>query len=438
MEIITYPGNKRVWKSLIVSKLNGVSVKEVTDVKMGETNKSSDFTAINPFGQVPTLKIESGKGVFESNSIARYLAREGEKKKSLLGKDHLEASRIDSFLDVIIGLESNGFPWVGKANKAPWAASIPRAAIANFEAQTKKIMSGFDKALDGHKWLVGDDISLADICWFCSSYPLFATVLDAEFRKTIPHAVAHFQKLEEIAEFKAVAGGAVKFPETAPVLVYEEHKEEKAPEVSLTYFPIRGRAESIRILLNATGTKYTECNPKDWPKEKVAGLESGLLPFGQMPLLKWGDFAIVQSNSILRFLGKKLNVFGSTDAEAAMVDQLCEAANDLRELYVRQIYEHKLEEKAKAEHKKWTLSHLANIEAILKRNKTDFIACSKLTIADATWFDVMDNNVRLYSDLLDSLPLLKAWYERFSALPNIKDYIGSDRRPKAVNANSLG
>jgi len=360
-----------------------------------------------------------------------------ERKKNLLGKDHLEASRIDSFLDAVIGLETYGFPWVGKALKAPWAAAFPRLAIANFETQTKKIMTGFNQALDGKKWLVGDDISLADIAWFCSAYPILANVLDAEFRKTIPHAVAHFQKLEGLDEFKAVAGDAVKFPETSPVLVFEETKAAEVPkDVELTYFPIRGRAEPLRLILEATGTKYTENNPKDWSKEKVTGLESGALPFGQLPHLKWGDSSLVQTPSILRFLGKKLHAYGSSEAEATQVDQFVEAAQDLRLVYLRLIYGAKLEEKAKEEHKKTATEQLKNVEAVLKRSKTEYIASNGLSIADATWFDVIDNHVRIYSDILDSYPLLKAWYEKFSALPAVKAYV--DKRPKAVNGNGLG
>jgi glutathione S-transferase len=311
-------------------------------------------------------------------------------------------------------------------------------AIANFETQTKKIMTGFNQALDGKKWFVGDDVSLADIVWFCSSYPLFANVLDAEFRKTIPHAVAHFEKLEGLAEFKAVAGDPVKFPETAPVIVYEETKAAEVPkDLELTYFGIRGRAETLRLFLEATGTKYTEINPKDWAKEKVAGLESGALPFGQLPHLKWGDVSVVQTHAILRFLGKKLNACGSSEAEAAQVDQMVEAAQDLRLPYLRLVYGAKLEDKAKEEHKKVAVDHLKNVEAALKRSKTAYIASKELSIADATWYDVIDNHLRIYSDILDSYPLLKAWYEKFGALPGIKAYV-SDKRHKVVNANQLG
>jgi len=73
----------------------------------------------------------------------------------------------------------------------------------------------------------------------------------------------------------------------------------------------------------------------------------------------------------------------------------------------------------------------------LKRSKTEYIASNGLSIADATWFDVIDSHVRIYSDILDSYPLLKAWYGKFSALPAVKAYV-SDTRHKAVNGNQLG
>lgn len=64
-----------------------------------------------------------------------------------------------------------------------------------------------------------------------------------------------------------------------------------------------GRGEAIRLLLEDNGLDYTEEDALPWDnwinnvKPKMA--------FGQLPCLDDGDFRLVQSNAILRYLGRK-------------------------------------------------------------------------------------------------------------------------------------
>jgi len=75
--------------------------------------------------------------------------------------------------------------------------------------------------LNGKNFLVGDKITIADISWFCTVYGLFASLFSAEFRKEIPHAFSHFQKLAALPEFKAVAGDIPKLPDDEPEIEYK-------------------------------------------------------------------------------------------------------------------------------------------------------------------------------------------------------------------------
>ncbi|XP_031259607.1 elongation factor 1-gamma 2-like isoform X3 [Pistacia vera] len=67
-------GHKSPFKALIVAEYNGVQVKLVDNFKLGVTNKSPEFLKLNPIGKVPVLETPDGL-VFESNAIARYVAR---------------------------------------------------------------------------------------------------------------------------------------------------------------------------------------------------------------------------------------------------------------------------------------------------------------------------------------------------------------------------
>lgn len=75
--------------------------------------------------------------------------------------------------------------------------------------------------------------------------------------------------------------------------------------VVLTYFPMPARAEGIKLALALAGIPYTFKPVQNWPEEKVEGLKTGLLPFGQVPLLQIDGLNIVQSMAILNYISRK-------------------------------------------------------------------------------------------------------------------------------------
>ena len=133
LRIFSYLPNPRIWKATIAARLCGVDVevrgsspKELqswlwdfdahplssselatsADTQTGKVgftgtlHKTAAFMEAHPFGTVPAAFSPDGKtGIFESNSIMRAVARLGEKRFPLYGRDAYEASRIDSFLD---------------------------------------------------------------------------------------------------------------------------------------------------------------------------------------------------------------------------------------------------------------------------------------------------------------------------------------------------
>ena len=90
----TYPGNFRAFKILIAAQYNGVAV-DVPD--FSATEKTAEFLAMNPLGKVPVLETSQGC-IFESNAIARYLARM-RVDTQLYGATFFESAQIDSWID---------------------------------------------------------------------------------------------------------------------------------------------------------------------------------------------------------------------------------------------------------------------------------------------------------------------------------------------------
>jgi len=240
MKVLSYPNNPRVWKSRIAANLNGVKFPNDSvnvDLQKGE-QKKPEFLALNPFGQVPTLQTEGGQGVFESSSLARYVARlgakSGKKGSNLYGTNDVEASRIDGFLDVIVNLESNLGPIGYKIGNMPWTTGYTEAYIESCKANVERIMAGFEQALTGNKFLVGNSVTLADIAFFTSTHVGFkAYFTRSHCESKIPNCAAHFRRLEAMPEFKSVAGEEVKTPESYK-LTFAENKS-AAPGAPVRY-----------------------------------------------------------------------------------------------------------------------------------------------------------------------------------------------------------
>src|SRR5215813_8590251 len=134
LRIFSYLPNPRIWKATIAARLCGVEIevrgsspKQLQswlwdfdarplakeehatpgDVRVGKVgfqgatlHKTDAFLEAHPFGTVPAAFSPDGKiGIFESNSIMRAVARLGERRRPLYGRDAYETSRVDSFLD---------------------------------------------------------------------------------------------------------------------------------------------------------------------------------------------------------------------------------------------------------------------------------------------------------------------------------------------------
>jgi glutathione S-transferase len=135
--------------------------------RMGFTStplfKTDAFMDAHPFGTVPAAFSPDGKiGIFESNSIMRAVARLGTGKFPLYGRDPYEASRIDSFLDVSLVFARDTQIYL----LALLGGTVDEAIHARTKQAFEIYMSGLEQALSsGRSSLVGDNITLADICF---------------------------------------------------------------------------------------------------------------------------------------------------------------------------------------------------------------------------------------------------------------------------------
>jgi glutathione S-transferase len=254
LRIFSYLPNPRLWKATIAARLCGVEV-EVRGAPPGELAqwlwdfdarpladvpaetltaaertgrigfsdtklyKTDAFLEAQPFGTVPAAFSPDGRtGIFESNSIMRTVARLGQNRFPLYGRDPYEASRIDSFLDASLVFARDGQLYL----LALRSGSITPELYARVRESFETYLSGIDQALKPERgFLVGENLTLADIC-FAAELCLFhnerarrATlqakqlplVLDDDFARTYPRAAAHFDRLLAHPAFRPDVAG---------------------------------------------------------------------------------------------------------------------------------------------------------------------------------------------------------------------------------------
>ncbi|XP_043530344.1 hematopoietic prostaglandin D synthase-like isoform X2 [Chiloscyllium plagiosum] len=162
------------------------------------------------------------------------------------------------------------------------------------------------------------------------------------------------------------------------------------PNYKLTYFKIRGRAETARYIFAYSGINYEDntVDIMDWPDVKQS------LLFRQIPILKVDKTEINQSTAIARYLARETGLAGKTNLEQAQVDAIVDTINDFMNMFP------------------WT-------------EKDPSV---KVTWADFHWAVCSITLTNLNVDVLHNYPKLLALKERVEALPKIAAWI--ERRPK--------
>ncbi|ORX98631.1 glutathione S-transferase [Basidiobolus meristosporus CBS 931.73] len=208
-------------------------------------------------------------------------------------------------------------------------------------------------------------------------------------------------------------------------------------EYRILYFPIRGVAEVIRLFLEEKGqpyvsetVEYSDTSSKGW-----AAVKPTIHPLQQVPVFWDGDFKLLQSNAILRYLARKHDAYGRDNREAARADLIADATNDWRHRFVALSFNIDFETLKVAYIKDTIPFYLGAFEHFLEENgNTGYFAGSELSFADVCVFDITDNNLLLSPNALtkEKYPKLHKFYHDFKSRPRIADYLESDRRPKYI------
>ncbi|KAJ3380528.1 hypothetical protein HDU92_005933 [Lobulomyces angularis] len=209
---------------------------------------------------------------------------------------------------------------------------------------------------------------------------------------------------------------------------------------TLTYFSSRGLCEPIRFVLSEAGVNYKEVgvgayNPNDQPKEFLELIESGKLPFNQLPI--WEEptgFVLSQSNAILRHLARKYKLYGDSIEENGLVDSIMDAIWDLKYL-LRQQHLNEQDKVFEVTLPKYFKFFERILEKNSKLNNSEFLVGKKITVADIYLFSLLEGLIESLkvNDLnerfnFSQFPLLQKIYKSVSARPGILKHLESSTR----------
>ncbi|CAI4229822.1 unnamed protein product [Auanema sp. JU1783] len=198
----------------------------------------------------------------------------------------------------------------------------------------------------------------------------------------------------------------------------------------LTYFSIRGLAETVRQLFHLAGVPFED---QRVTMEEFQALKK-TLPFEQLPVLEVDGQVICQTNAILRYLAKQFGFYGKTDYEQAIVDSLADQYKDFSSeirqysYSVRGFIPATAEELEKMKQEIYVPArekYLRFLTNFLKKSSTGFLAGGELTYADVLIAEQVATMRENWPDFSDDHPEIIAHEKKVHDIPNLKKWIAT-------------
>jgi glutathione S-transferase len=189
----------------------------------------------------------------------------------------------------------------------------------------------------------------------------------------------------------------------------------------LVYFDLKARGEPVRIALHHAAVPFidTRVTFANWPALKPS------IPTGALPVLKKdGEFFAAESNALLRWAGKKSELYPADDDAALAVDEVLDICTDI-------LTRCPSEKRLRQEFAEGQLKGLFDVLAAKAAGAGGFIAGSSLSIADLTvQFAVLDliatgNFDHVDTNYAASWPVLVELSAKIAAHPVVQSWDAS-------------
>jgi glutathione S-transferase len=199
------------------------------------------------------------------------------------------------------------------------------------------------------------------------------------------------------------------------------------PKLVLHYFDFDGgRGEAARLVMHLGGIAFEDKRiaGKDWPALRDK------MPFQAMPVLEVDGKMIAHSNTINRYLGRLAGLYPKDDWQAALVDEVMDAVEDVStRIGNTMALEGEAKKKAREALAAGPITRfLQQIEARLKAGGGEWFVEKRLTVADLKcylWIRWLKSGAldHVPADIVDQhAPLLAKHMERVKNHPKIAAY----------------
>eukprot|EP01114_Cavostelium_apophysatum_P017916 TRINITY_DN541_c0_g1_i1.p1 TRINITY_DN541_c0_g1~~TRINITY_DN541_c0_g1_i1.p1 ORF type:complete len:212 (-),score=40.96 TRINITY_DN541_c0_g1_i1:56-691(-) len=194
--------------------------------------------------------------------------------------------------------------------------------------------------------------------------------------------------------------------------------------LTIAYWDIRGLAQAIRFQLEYSGIQYNDKRFQSgdaWFAEKAnLGVD-----FPNLPYLIDGDVKLTQSKAISKYLARKDGkLVPTTDEEMRRVDVIEGEIIDLARDFGRLCYGDDFE-KQKPDYVAKLPGRLEKYEKFL--GDRSFTAGEKITWVDFWLYEYLVAHDALVEGILGKFPKLSAFRKRIEDIPQIAQYMKSDR-----------
>jgi len=257
----------QAFKSLIAAEYNGIQI----NIPKYDENL---IKTLSPLSKPPVLVTKSGN-IFESNSIARFIAKL-RRDTNLYGPTLHDESNIDAWIDYCTNhLEIPCCSWWhGATNKIPFHEEVYKKSKNDVSAVLKML----NKHLLSRTYLVGEYVTLADIIVVSTLVYPFKFVCEKSYLKEYGNVLRWFLTCVNQVEFKAVIGEVEMCKKElmaeghtgASVTKSSKRKDEKIAEAPLTVpkktehpYKIMDKNEPSSFIMDVWKKTYSNTSPSN-------------------------------------------------------------------------------------------------------------------------------------------------------------------------------
>lgn len=196
--LYSYPNNPRAQLIQICAQYGGSDVKLAADFQFGVTDKTPEFTAKFPFGQVPAFESSAGC-LNDTMAIASFVGG-----SDLRGADEFTRAAITQYMNMA---ETQLFPAACQVLYPCWGLMPNNKNVVNKgHANIASFMTVLNQHLLDRTYLVGESVTLADLTLAVYMRDLYAMMFDEAKRNEYVNVTRWFTTIMNQDEVLRILG----------------------------------------------------------------------------------------------------------------------------------------------------------------------------------------------------------------------------------------